>query len=371
MARIWRELENDNNLALLAPRRVGKTSLMRRLRDDAPSHGYNAVYVSLQGVVDEDGVIQYVLNALSEHPEGAPALEGMGNIVASFFRRVKKLNVGPLGMEMGNEADDWRTMGDKLLKHVASRDGRWLFLIDELPLVVLALIRSDPDSRRARDFLDWFRDLRIGATCEHVRWVLAGSVGLDSVTRRQRMSDTINDLTAITGFGPFTPEVADDFLVALAESAEITLPIETRARVLEKAEWLIPYHIQLLFSELVASARRPFDAQAVDEAYASLLRPEHRNYFDWWHQRLFEELGPVDAAHAASLLTIASQDPRGVPEGTLRASLFGRIPDSGDFDALFSFITDLLQSDGYLVEDEGRFRFRSPLLRDYWHGRIR
>lgn len=185
------------------------------------------------------------------------------------------------------------------------------------------------------------------------------------------MSDTINDLTLVTGFGPFAPEVADSFLSALADAEEIDLPVESRKRLIERAEWLIPYHLQLIFSELATSGSKKIEPRHVDEAYEALLRPEHRNYFDWWHQRLSEELGNLDAAHALALLAVASQDPNGVPESALRAAMSERLANDPSVETLHGFLIDLLQSDGYLVEDEGRFRFRSPLLRDYWHRRVR
>jgi uncharacterized protein len=34
------------------------------------------------------------------------------------------------------------------------------------------------------------------------------------------------------------------------------------------------------------------------------------------------------------------------------------------------YLLDVLQNDGYLVEENKRWRFRSPLLREYWFRRI-
>ena len=43
--RIWRHLESDS-LLLLAPRRIGKTSLMRALCAEGPEHGFRSVSLS-------------------------------------------------------------------------------------------------------------------------------------------------------------------------------------------------------------------------------------------------------------------------------------------------------------------------------------
>lgn len=54
---MWNRLETDNVL-LLAPRRVGKTSLMWRLRDTAELHGFRASYCSVAGERDELGFVK-------------------------------------------------------------------------------------------------------------------------------------------------------------------------------------------------------------------------------------------------------------------------------------------------------------------------
>ena len=55
VARIWRKLENDHVL-LLAPRRVGKTSLMYCLRNEANRKGDPCVvYLSVAGIRGSPG----------------------------------------------------------------------------------------------------------------------------------------------------------------------------------------------------------------------------------------------------------------------------------------------------------------------------
>lgn len=364
---IWESLENDNNLALLAPRRVGKTSLMKKIADDSAGRGYSAVFVSVQGTIDEDGIINEILKQIEDHPDGGLAIERLGNVFTSFVRRFRKVNLGPVGIEIKDAEDDWRTVGSRLIRELSRLPGKWLLLIDELPIFVLSLMRNDPTGERARNFLNWFRDVRLGPSSERVRWVLAGSVGLDTVVRRHKMSDTINDLNLITSFGPFEEAVAHSFLKELATGADLTLSDASRQRIIERTEWLIPYHLQLIFSKIVEGrASGPVMPQSVDEACEALLRPEHRNYFDWWLQRLEEEVGLIDAQHADAMLLVASADIGGVTRESLRGALRQRLPNAEGFEATFNFLVDLLVSDGYLVLDGDRYRFRSPLVREYW-----
>ena len=52
IARAW-DLLKTSNLLLLAPRRVGKSSLLNRMHEEGPSRGYNTLYLSIPDAEDE------------------------------------------------------------------------------------------------------------------------------------------------------------------------------------------------------------------------------------------------------------------------------------------------------------------------------
>src|ERR1039457_6702093 len=47
MSRAW-DLLRTSNLLLLAPRRVGKSSLLNRMKQDGAARGYNTLYLSVR-----------------------------------------------------------------------------------------------------------------------------------------------------------------------------------------------------------------------------------------------------------------------------------------------------------------------------------
>jgi hypothetical protein len=47
-------------------------------------------------------------------------------------------------------------------------------------------------------------------------------------------------------------------------------------------------------------------------------------------------------------------------------TIVGLVGDPAERAKAFKWIVDVLSNDGYLVEHEGRWRFRSGLLRRYW-----
>lgn len=69
-------------------------------------------------------------------------------------------------------------------------------------------------------------------------------------------------------------------------------------------------------------------------------------------------------------MNAACQDPQGAGRDTLVLWLGGKINDAGEKDDKLRYLLNVLVGDGYLVEDKGRYRFRSFLLREYWRRRV-
>lgn len=133
--------------------------------------------------------------------------------------------------------------------------------------------------------------------------------------------------------------------------------------------WPAPYYLQLVFHEL-RSVTGAISQADVDRAIEDLLGPQHRNYFDYWRQRLFEELGLLDAGYAIAVLNAACHAPDGVPRPILSQVLAPAIGEPGMREEKLRYLLDVLQNDGYLVEENRRWSFRSPLLREYWLRRV-
>jgi len=358
-ARLWDRLDTDHVL-LLAPRRVGKTSLLYKLEATAEDHGFKPLYASVASHSDELGFLQALLEVVAEH-------RGLGAKIVARARklldRVKTFSVDTISVELTTQ--QWQELGAELLRTLQAVDGRCLVMLDELPIFLLNLLRIH-GHERARLFLNWFRHVRSDRRARlSVRWLLCGSIGLDTVTQRERLSDTINDL-AIERLGGFSRRDARDFLADLAATYSIELSDAVTEHILDKLDWLIPYHLQLLFSTVRDLDVSTPSIESVDRAYDQLLSHTHKSYFDTWVQRLRDELGLVDEAHALALLEVAARDPRGAPSPVMHELMRSRGAD----ERLARYLLGVLESDGYMIADAKRWRFRSPLLRDYWRSTV-
>jgi uncharacterized protein len=291
------------------------------------------------------------------------------------FRRIQKVEMGDFGVELqGAEREHWPLLGERLARALDQQDGKCLLLVDEVPVFVLHLLRLDPSGERARRFLTWFRGLRqrSGRT-GGLRWLLAGSIGLDTVAGRLNLGDTINDLRLFP-LGPFSPPVADRLLRELSATHRLPLSEEVRRHLLDRIGWTIPYYVQLVFAELLEICQGNSDPAPphVDQAFENLLKPAKKAYFDYWRQRLVEELGRPDADHALTLLNSIAADDQGASRSTLAQVIGKKVGDAGQRKEKLRYLLDVLESDGYIVQVDGsdRFTFRSPLLREFWIRRV-
>lgn len=367
-----------DHMLLLAPRRVGKTSLMWKLAEQIQEEeDFVSVFFTAGGEGDtEVDFVDRLFRTIGEHPEGKRVLKKLQKgPLGGLFAKLGSLRTfsvaGLLEVELGERAEaSWKTLGEELVTALASTGKRWLVQVDELPLFVLNLVHQDEGGTKVRAFLDWFRSLRQQSPLlsENVRWLLAGSIGLDTVTERLNLGSTINDLR-IQSLGPFSPETADGFLETMGVYYDLPLTSPVRQYIMERIGWLIPYHLQVVFSvlrEVCSDGDRPPDHEAVDRVFEVLVGPGKGAYFDPWDQRLVEELGRPHATWARVLLTACCRDPGGATRAVMDQVLSTEVPEAGHRAEQLRWLIKVLVNDGYLVMDGDRCCFRSHLLRAYW-----
>jgi hypothetical protein len=283
----------------------------------------------------------------------------------------KTISGGSISLELdiANEQADLQKLSERLISVLRRLPGRWLLIIDELPIFVTNLIHKDESGVRARQFLEWFRKLRQGWDgAEHFRWILAGSIGLDLIAAQHNLGDTINDLRAFE-LKPFSPEIADEFLSALAASYGLTFLPEVREHAVRRLEWASPYFLQLLFGTLLEHCKErdvnTIEIEHISIAFQTLLDPAGWQYLDYWRQRLFNQLDKPRAVWAKQLLCVVARWDQGVSRNVLE-NLEAPNLQTGDPTEDLSWLLRMLEADGYLTHIDGVYRFRSPLLRDYW-----
>ncbi len=375
LARLQRELSNGANILLTAPRRVGKTSLVLRLCELERQAGRSAVFMNVEGCHDELAFAEKLVDGLNEiglHPETLSR-------VSLAFRKARQafsgMKVGAAGvdMEMGSAEDpDHSTLGralESIFRKIESSEKPVLLAIDEMPELLLALGRQEHGTERVSRLLHWLRALR-QTYRKNVRWIFLGSIGLDSFVDDRNLRKTINDLSS-THLEALTVEEADLFLARLGDGAGLPLDVAQRALIIQRVGWPLPHHLQIVFHALVDSGCKQADATAVESALTQLLQPSNLSQFDTWRQRLDEQFDQSDATAAKDALRHLCQHANGRSRAQVLNALMSTrsAADPAVIEDQLSRLLLMLQRDGYLLENQGSYAFRSFLLREYWHRR--
>jgi hypothetical protein len=360
MWRAWDLLETSN-LLLLAPRRVGKSSLLNRMKQDGPARGYRTLYLPVPDAEDELDFIKRLIRAFRD-TDWAP-----GGWIAAFKSKLPEdlefvIKTGLLELRAKNF--DWRRPAEDLETLLKGADSKTLLLIDELPLLIGSIVRQDPSGSRAERFLLWLKRLR---EQYQPRWFFAGSIGLDSVARKLKLSGTIHDLQPVD-LAEFSPEKAREFLVGRGQFYQWQLTPETIGAVLDAVEWPIPFHLNLVFEELraVVSEGHGVPSPALVDMALARLMAHGRTHFDHWDERLDKILDARFPHYCEMILGLACRDADGVKVETLELRLSQEVSNEGERAEILRQLLDLLISDGYLVRWRDAVHFRSALLRRYW-----
>jgi hypothetical protein len=199
-----------------------------------------------------------------------------------------------------------------------------------------------------------------------IRWLYAGSIGLDGVARRHRVEGALNDLDPFQ-LGPFSPDTARGFLADLAARRGLALRDGAADRVCERLGWLSPYYLERIAEDACAraAAGSVVDLGQVDAAMDRLLDLDKRLYWASWREHLDRNFPEPDRARLYRVLETVAKADAGADTGLLLAAL-----TRGDqlvSELELRDLLDTLCTDGYLVRAaDGRYRFQMRLLREWW-----
>lgn len=380
-----------HDVLLLGPRRIGKTSFARAVLKAVAAEGWQAIEINVASCADEQAFVAKLAKAIEAKARSMPgrAWGALRDAAGELLGRIDglKLSVAGAGAAelklKGSAGEEWSSVAGAALRLLGKADRSWLIYLDELPIYLYTLMRGDAAGgvQRVRRFLDWFRnDVRSLPDGPALRWLITGSVGLDTLVQRHGMADTINSLKH-EGLEPFSDAQAAEMVGRLAASYALALDAGDAQALVQAVQWPQPYYLQLVFHflrKLAAGAGPGRPArELIVEAVERAVAPGADNDFHHWEERLSMQLGRADADHAVAMLTLAAQSGDGARAEALYALLQQRMPDDADDAQRRRFVEmrDILLRDGYWWPEERagarRYRFRLELLRLWWQRRYR
>lgn len=356
-------LDSSHSLLLSAPRRIGKSSLAKRLIEEKKNQRWKCVYIDLEETTTEDGFLNLVIEAFCKNGIWKQVAEGMSKGLASVLESIEKISLGPVQFNFAKKEDQEDLY--KNLKELIRHDEDTFIVVDELTLFLTILSKGEDGVEKVAFILNWLRSLRQVSRTK-VRWLFCGSVDLRNFTSAMNLGYTVNDLTEFS-LDELSRDEATGLLTELCKSENIEMSDELVEYTLNKLYWNIPYFIQIIFSNLAEDYEGKITQEDIDAAYRKLCS---ENYLSTWSERLVE-YGEYELP-ARQILKLLATMPEGIErEGMLNNLMTGQ--DASKIEAVdytLSKVLAMLENDGYIMKKDALRMFRSPLLRDYWFERF-
>ncbi|MEN9865071.1 MAG: hypothetical protein RL748_661 [Pseudomonadota bacterium] len=381
---------------LSAARRTGKTSLMREVVATLKMDDWAAVEIDFspcQTLAEFMALFQEKLQAATadNSPVKSKIKAGFVSFAGLFDREI---GFSVLGNDVTLGAAENKTappkdfavafamLGDAIEALAQEAKAKRLIMaLDELPIFLNryhANAGDDPQLKATRTseiaaLLYALREQR-QRPANKVFWLHCGSIGLESFAERLKLTHSLSGLQVFP-LEAFTPSHTRSMLQRLWAGKGRTGPMPAPAveQIITRLDWLVPSFTQQLFHLLYSQRAAWADpeqptAADVDRAWDKMISAEHRSYFLHWDTRLDEQLGKVAAARARLILNAASNIKRKHNRATLFNEVAAQQPqaDATLLEQEVRYLLGTLERDGYLVESQNRYIFRSPLLRDYW-----
>lgn len=380
---LTKSVQAQEHVLISAPRRVGKSSLMKKVLEWSRSQGYVAVDADVQDCKDESDFLEILAEAFRKSGIKAGWLSNIYKQINAFRNWLNgiKINVSTVGIEFSKSLPpEWRQttkVFDELFEKLIENNQKVLVGMDELPIFLSRIMKIDSKdgSMRVDIVLHWLRSMR--QKHPQIVWIICGSIGLDTFAEQHNLVGAINDLR-LQRLGAFSDQDARTFLKLLGESPKNPLKLrdETIDYIIEKVGWPLPYFLQLVFQ--IVDEMPPDDrsteypsAKDVDKACEILYEADYSKYFTHWVTRLNDQLPVSDVDVAEVILKAVSRNKGGLSRNKLLQQLISRQPntDIEKIEKQLTFLLDMLERDGYFLRTHSIYAFRSFLLREFWKRR--
>ena len=380
LTQLWESLRTGH-VVLTAARRTGKTSVMDHLRDH-PRNDFSVVSINVQDLTHPADFFQVLLDAFHDtHPALVRDQLAAGwKLVTGALGLVGEIGVGEFKLALResdpNWRENWRQHGDTFLRQARNMNIPILFIVDELPDMLLNLSRND--AALLREFLAWFRTQRLNPAPakDSIRWLVGGSVNLAGTLDALGQVDLINDLEDVP-LPPLTDGDIEVFVNEMLIGRGVPYDEAVPQRMSVRLGRPIPLFMQMATQDLYRSwkkEQRKILAVDVDAIFDTLIVSSRaRARLQHYYSRIQQYYTDPKRSIAYALLGQISVSESGLKRASLLQETDRLLLDSGvelpahERKRLFNQILLDLENDFYIVEvDQGIYDFASGVLKPWW-----
>jgi hypothetical protein len=367
---LWSKLKK-RSVVLSAERRVGKTSLLRKMADQ-PRSGWTPLLVFVESARHPIDCVAAMYDKASE----AQIRSSKGVWLKRIRTAYEKLTSAEFGgWKLPKLKADWRRLMGLLVEDIVDHsDTGVIIMIDEFPLMVWN-IADDHGPALAMQFLDALREIRQQfESTERVRFVLSGSIGFHLVLQHLKLDHgykgaPTNDmhLVVLTGMHPNDTE-----LMCGQYLDEEGITRNTRTAVAEQMHFRtdgLPIYIQYVCEALQDMRTREVVPGDVDRILDNMLANRQVTWFRDAAQRIegyYAKLGFNDTA--SFILNRLCREENFFAEAAIVNAV--KASDTAATQSGVQRVIELLTDDNYLLRDtssgERKYKFRYRLMREWW-----
>ncbi len=359
MTKIRKHISKGQNVIISGPRRYGKTSIMRRIKDEAKDTEHQAVMIDLESVFTPQELVAKI-QVKTEHPEWTETEKD---------NKISKLTEDLI--------DKWADRGEKILSRISKREEKVLFIFDEVPYMIDSfLAKEKPESEKIKtedrkkvdEFVAWFKRQRESFAGRLV-FLLTGSIALKTYLKDNGINKDIFSDCIETRLTFFDDETVRNYIESLLLGQEIILSDEIIDELVKINRPGIPYFIQIfmLYTATLYRKNPGFSVADLDTMYQEeIIGSDSRRFFDSF-ERHFKRYGKRMTGAKAVLKQLSGSKDRGIDRIDLKRTFSASSYPTRK--SKFNILLEYLEHDFYIEKIKGtdRFRFASPILRDYWH----
>jgi hypothetical protein len=356
----WDAIAKGEHVRFTAPRRVGKSSVMKNLEINSPENMI-VIYQNIEADKSSQDFYKRLWSLI------VSKLNTISYLSKKIGTLIKGRKLGEISMD-GSFKIEEKNINYKeellyLIEDLGKEKDKIVMLLDEFPDVIVSITKNE-GAEIATDVLHTLRSIRHDAKFKNFTLVLAGSIGLEHVIASIDRLKLINDLKPIHILA-LSNEEAKELLSIQLEEATMIIEEDMRDYLLKVVQHLMPYYIQLMIEEcnnIIYNNTKPFiTKEIIDKAFETVIS-QNENFADW-EKRLKDYLSEQDYNYCIGLLTRCAHFNYTIQEAYNYSKTI-KITSS-----YRELIDDVLIKDGYIFNNNNNLIFLSPFLQGWWKKR--
>jgi hypothetical protein len=354
----WREINKGNHILFTAPRRVGKTSIMKDLEVNCLPD-YICRYENIESDRNQKQFFKHLFNILLNQ------LNTFRKTKNKVSKWIKSRGIGEISIE-GNikfikKELDYKDELLSLIEELNKMDHKVVLFLDEFPEVVSS-IKKNEGKEQAINMLHTLRAIRQNENFSRFILVLAGSIGLEQVVETLDRPKLINELHRIR-ISPLSKNEAIQLIKQLTDGASMQIGKEQINYILKKIDNLIPYFIQLIIEEsdtiLNKQNRTELQNEDIEMAFDNIVIHDE-NLQDWESRLKPPYLNKNAYGFCKEVLTICAF------ENKISLQQIYNLANKWKQKDEYMKRVKMLERDGYIVGENRFYLFVSPILQVWW-----